>query len=296
MPTYKVTRKNNMTMIVEVHLKKSEKSFDIFFSPDHHWDNPKCERELLKSHLDECLAKNASIIMPGDTFCLMQGAYDPRKNKSDIRPEHNHANYLDRVINTAVEWYAPYRNNIHCLGQGNHESSILKRQETNVLERFCERSGIDVEMGYQGWVIYRVFTEGIASLRAVYKVYFNHGSGGDAPVTYGMIEHNRMNVNIEGADLLVLGHNHNRYTQEIMTHYYDQTAQCPKIKSVLNVRASTYKQEYTASGFHLEKGGRKPKPLGGTFVTLHLKRDSKDSWLLAAEPRFHATPTLSIAH
>ncbi len=38
----------------------------------------------------------------------MQGAYDPRKSKSDIRPEHNSANYFDAIINTAVDWFTPY--------------------------------------------------------------------------------------------------------------------------------------------------------------------------------------------
>jgi hypothetical protein len=129
-------------------------------------------------------------------------------------------------------------------------------------------------------------------------VYYNHGTGGDAPVTYGLIEHNRMNVNVEGADAISMGHNHNKYTQEIMVHYFDDHSFCykPKIKSVLNVRSSTYKQEYISGGFHIEKGGRKPKPLGGSFIRLHLKRAKNESWFLQAEPRFKSTPTLEIAH
>lgn len=287
-----------MTTIVEVHLKKTEKHFDIFVSPDHHWDNPKCNRELLQNHLDECKKLNASIILPGDTFCLMQGAYDPRKSKNDIRPEHNFANYLDRVVDTAAEWYMPYKNNIHAIGQGNHESSILKRQETDVLERFCEKLGSNVAMGYHGWIVYKVFVEGIKEARANYKIYFNHGTGGDAPVTYGLIEHNRMNVNVEGADAIVMGHNHNKYTQEIMVHYYDEapSAQAPKIRSVLNVRSSTYKQEYVAGGFHIERGGRKPKPLGGSFIRLYLGRTQKQAWILTAEPRFMSTPIQELIH
>ena len=64
----------------------------------------------------------------------MQGAYDPRKNKNDIRPEHNKANYLDAVVNDAVQWFSPYAHLIKVVGYGNHETNILKRQETDVIE------------------------------------------------------------------------------------------------------------------------------------------------------------------
>ena len=62
---------------------------------DLHWDNPKCDRVLLKKHLDYCLANNIYVVITGDLFCLMQGRGDNRRNKSDILPEHNNYKYLD---------------------------------------------------------------------------------------------------------------------------------------------------------------------------------------------------------
>ena len=53
---------------------------------DLHWDNPKCDREKLKAHLDYCKANKIPILINGDLFCLMQGKGDRRGNKSDIRP------------------------------------------------------------------------------------------------------------------------------------------------------------------------------------------------------------------
>ena len=40
---------------------------------DLHWDNPKCDRELLKKNLDYCLENNIPVHINGDMFCLMQG-------------------------------------------------------------------------------------------------------------------------------------------------------------------------------------------------------------------------------
>ena len=33
---------------------------------DLHWDNPHCDRDLLKRHLDYCLEENIPVIINGD--------------------------------------------------------------------------------------------------------------------------------------------------------------------------------------------------------------------------------------
>ena len=75
--------------------------------------------------------------MNGDFFCLMQGRGDPRRSKDDILPEHNNGRYLDSVVDTAVEWFAPYAEQLLVLGYGNHETSIIQYQETDILLRFA---------------------------------------------------------------------------------------------------------------------------------------------------------------
>lgn len=293
MPNYKVSKLNPMTVLVEVELTKGETHFDIFNAPDMHWDNPKCQRELLKSHLDEVKKSNGVIVMPGDTFCLMQGKYDPRGNKADIRPEHNVSNYLDAIVDDAAEWFKPYRENIVCIGTGNHESSILKRCETNILERFAGALGGNVPvLGYHGWIVFRISSQG--AQRGVWKYYFNHGSGGGGPVTRGQIEFSRFMMSIEGADCISAGHIHEKNASEVMVHYFDDNPASykPKIKPLLLMRSSTYKQEYTKNGFHIERGAP-PKPLGGTYVRIHLKRDKNKS-TITAEPRFTPTNPIEI--
>ena len=103
-----------------------------------HWDNPKCDRELLKKNLDYCLENNIPVHIAGDFFCLMQGRGDRRGNKSDIRPEHNNSRYLDSIVETAVEWFKPYKDILTVIGYGNHETAIIKYQETDLLQRFVD--------------------------------------------------------------------------------------------------------------------------------------------------------------
>ena len=83
---------------------------------DLHWDNPKCDWKILKKDLDYCVKESIPIMINGDMFCLMQGRGDHRKNKSDIRPEHNNAKYLDSIVETAVEWFTPYAHLLTVIG------------------------------------------------------------------------------------------------------------------------------------------------------------------------------------
>ncbi len=121
-----------------IHAVYCEKSINLLLMSDLHWDNPKCDRELLKNHLDEAVKRDCKIILNGDTFCIMQGKYDPRRSKKDIRPEHNKANYIDAVIHDAVDWFAPYKDHILLVGYGNHETAILKALETDPVQRFVD--------------------------------------------------------------------------------------------------------------------------------------------------------------
>ena len=164
---------------------------------DVHWDNPHCDRKLLKKHLDYCLDKNIPVIIVGDMFCLMQGRGDNRRNKSDIRPEHNNARYLDSVVETAVEWFAPYAGILKLITYGNHETGIIKYQETDVLQRFVSlfnyTNKSTVELGgYGGWIIYSFKDSSITN--ASFKHKYFHGSGGGGIVTKGAINLTRAPV------------------------------------------------------------------------------------------------------
>jgi predicted phosphodiesterase len=255
----------------------------ILLLSDIHWDNPKCDRTLLKKHLDEALKSNCDVLLNGDTFCLMQGAYDPRKNKSDILPEHNVANYLDAVVNTAIEFFTPYASILKVIGYGNHETSILKRHETDVIERFVfgfntkNKSNLQ-KGGYGGWIIYN-FTYG--TRQRSYKIKYYHGTGGGGPVTRGVIQHNRMSTFVEGADMIWMGHVHENYELEYNIERINKMNHI-ELKKVLMVRTATYKEEYNKGlgGFHVERGAS-PKPLGGRWLEIIPER-SKDNLTLHA--------------
>ena len=259
------------------HIIDVKKNIKLLCLSDLHWDNPKCDRKTLKRHLDYAVKEGAKILVNGDFFCLMQGKYDPRGNKKDIRPEHNKANYLDAVIETAVDWFKPYANHLIFIGYGNHETNILKRQETDMIQRFADlfnythKPDVPISVGgYGGWITiqFRI----TPTTRKSYKIHYYHGSGGGGAVTKGTIQHQRKMADIEGADCIWMGHVHELYTL-VQTKATLDNNRIPILKDILHLRTGAYKEEYQDGfgGWHVERGSP-AKPIGGIMLEVGVNR------------------------
>jgi hypothetical protein len=249
---------------------------------DIHWDNPHCDWDLLSKHLDYCVKHNIPVMVNGDFFCLMQGRGDNRRNKSDIRPEHNNARYLDSIVETAVEWWSPYAHILTVLGYGNHETAIIKFQETDLLQRFVDllnyKNGSNVHTGgYGGWFFIR---QNITTTqRKCTKVKYFHGSGGGGVVTKGALNLTRALEMFEGMDVFTMGHIHenaarNDVREQVHTH--PKSGHSVEHKRIHLMLTGTYKEEYQDgfSGWHVERGAP-PKPLGGRILKIHSPHHEK---------------------
>jgi hypothetical protein len=277
-----------------IHEVTCQSGQEFLLMSDLHWDNPHCDRGLLKNHLDEAVKRNAAIILNGDTYCCMGGKYDRRADKSLIRPEHNTDRYFDAIVDTSVEWFAPYAKNILLIGYGNHETAIIKHGETDLLQRFASTlnyaTGSAVQVGgYGGTIDIRVLHDTIRGVNFV--VHYYHGSAGGGVITKGVISDQRLLAGTEGYDCTWLGHVHELYYHQNMIHRYDRSTKTLIQKPIHQLRTATYKEEWDGGymGFHTERG-RGPKPLGGYWLKLETSRNtSKDN--KGPELQVHATFT-----
>lgn len=268
-------------MIVKHHKNVHELLFNganvkIAMLSDVHWDNPKCDWKYLKSHLDYCLQNDIKIMINGDMFCLMQGQGDRRKNKSDIRPEHNNSKYLDSIVETAVDFWSPYASLLTVIGYGNHETAIIKWQETDILQRFVDllnyKNGTNVQTGgYGGWLIIRQMITSTQSITT--KIKYFHGSGGGGVVTKGAINLTRALEMYEGFDVFTMGHIHENASRNDVR----DTVKCTKKegykiehKQIHLMITGAYKEEYGdgSKGWHIERGAP-VKPIGGRILTIN---------------------------
>jgi UDP-2,3-diacylglucosamine pyrophosphatase LpxH len=259
-----------------VDIGKVDQTVEPLWLADVHWDNPKCDWRHLRRTLDQAMAKDSPIFIIGDFFCAMQGKYDKRSHKEDVRPEHRVGKYLDALVETAVDWWKPYGSNLVLVTEGNHESKILERHETNLLDRFAagmrSAGGITEAGAYDGFIQQTLKASGVG--RGSWAGYYHHGYGGGGPVTKGAIDFNRLAEQVT-ADFYVMGHIHRSMTIE-------NAVRCLNIQGVIEtrqrdyVRLSTFKDEgQEGHGFAVEKG-MGVRFLGGKWQIISMRHENRD--------------------
>lgn len=263
--------------VIRINLPRVGDTQRVLLQSDVHWDNPKCDRDLFTQHLEEAREHDAPIIDNGDFFCAMQGKYDKRSNKNDLRPEHQRADYLDSLISTAADTLAPYRDLLTVRGDGNHETAILKNHETSLNERLVERLKAKgdtpiVKGGYSGFVVFEVTVEG--NVRFAFKLHYLHGHGGGGPVTRGVIQSNRHAVYLADADIVWTGHTHDTWCLPVRRVKLNNDNSSIIHTSQYHLSTPGYKEEWHDGygGWHVERGGP-PKPVGAAWLTFKNNRN-----------------------
>jgi len=118
---------------------KNKKEYWILVQADGHLDNPKCDLDLYKKHLEQAKERNAKIIQIGDMFDVMQGKFDKRSNKQSLKNEFKNKSYFDGVIDFYCDLHKNYKDNLFLLTEGNHESSIKNKNETDLIYRTVDK-------------------------------------------------------------------------------------------------------------------------------------------------------------
>jgi hypothetical protein len=241
----------------------------FLLSSDRHHDNVHADWSLELKHLNQARERDAGIIDIGDMHCAMQGKYDRRADRSQLRDEYQMGNYLDRLVEVAAEFYRPFVDNFVVIGRGNHETAIRKYHETDLTDRTCAmlRQLTDKEVhsgGYGGWVRF-YFHMTSTRVRRICLKYF-HGSGGGGPVTRGVIQTNRMAVFLPDAQIIATGHTHDQWLVPISRERISNAGEI-YLDEQVHVRCGTYKDEYHdgSEGWHIERGAP-PKPVGAQWL------------------------------
>lgn len=244
----------------------------ILLRADAHHDNRHCLHDKEREHLEEAKERNALVFDFGDLCCAMQGKWDRRADQSQMREELQGNSYLDRLVKYNADFYAPYARQFVLMGQGNHETSILKHHQTNLTERIVERlKSKNPELlcgGFSGWVRFMFERSNACTSR---RLKWHHGYGGDAPVTKGTIQTSRQAVYLPDADFVCTGHTHNSWLFPIERERISEAGVLFKDRQ-LHIKVPGYKDEYSDGyeGWHIERGGP-PKPIGAVWLRFYLK-------------------------
>ena len=275
---------HRITFTIRGATKENDPCYVLLRSDAHH-DNPHSDNELEEKHLKEALERDAPIIDNGDAFCAMQGRWDKRSCKDDLKPEHQVENYLDALVSTYADFLKPYASQFAVVAQGNHETAIRRHHETCLTTRLIERlrmaSGKAIFDGmYTGWVIIsvkRLSANGKEkksnnkatrpALRTL-RIWRTHGYGGAAPVTKGTIQTNRRAVYVPDANIIMSGHTHQEWFFPIQRMRISSKGKVYQDEQ-LHISLPSYKDGFGIGekGWEVEKGFP-PAPRGAVWLKL----------------------------
>lgn len=257
-------------------LKPNEVTTVGLLLSDVHFDSTKCDRDMLKDHLDKALALKASVYIFGDWFDLMQGMYDPRRSYSSLRPEYKSITYLDDVINDAVEFLEPYKEVLAIVGRGNHETNIEKRLSTSPIDRLVGALGGGIMAGpYSGWV-QLVYSRNANNHGGRHQrmLHFHHGYGGNAPRSKGVLNVDLDQKEWPDADVIVSGHTHQKWHVPMSVERITDRLNTYE-DTVHHLKLGSYKKLDRFAGWEVEKGFQQPR-LGGWWMDAELRRTKHD--------------------
>jgi hypothetical protein len=232
---------------------------------DIHFDSIYCKRQILTKLLNQAKEQEAGIFIIGDLCDVMQVKGDPRSSKNELRPEYLVEDYIDAVVDDAIEYFAPYRHNIIMVSEGNHETAVSGHHETNVIGRFCKALDIP-HLGYAGYVrfMFRHDKEGRKSGMSSLPMWFHHGSGGGGEVTKGVGRAQRELGPVPDARIYVGGHIHRSWRVDDMRVRLTKDGHTTTERT-LHCCLPTMKDEFDLrGGYHIVKG-RWPRVIGGLW-------------------------------
>lgn len=275
--------KSKMEIIQEgaVTTIKTNGGIKILQTSDIHFDSFYCNRAQLFLDLQYAVANGIYVMIFGDIFDAMQGRFDPRRHMEDVRPEYRRENYYDLIVDDAIEQLNPYASNILLVSDGNHELSVLKNANTDLIGRLVKGLSSPKHTVYRGGYggILRFIDDGFIN-----PAKYFHGSGGEAPVTRGAIQTNRQAVFLPDYNMILNGHSHHQYiipiTRERVTpdgvQYFDFQ---------WHLRSPGYNMSYGdgTKGWEVTRGGV-PKPLGSVLIDIKKNEIRPTPWISVPIP------------
>jgi hypothetical protein len=189
-----------------------QKEFGWLLASDLHDDDMFFDNELFQKQFDEAVSKGYRILLNGDVLSM----YLPKDIKRYTSGQDKVTGVdakMNLIVGRVYERLTPYVEYIDEIGTGNHEVSILKYHSFDATLQLIGRlNGIRKNPqpikhgGYTGWIRFIFNRGGGRSGTAHYDIFRDHGKGGSAEVTRGMIDLQRLQH--KHADLIWLAHKH----------------------------------------------------------------------------------------
>ena len=211
---------------------------------------------------------------------------DKRYSKSeDIFPQQD---MLNRIVEQTTELLMPYVNYIDIIGIGNHELTVLRKYNYDIIRDVLYRLNQNRKKelipiyhgGYARWVrfIFNHNSESVNTPRtSKFDIYMHHGIGGSAPVTKGMIDLSRLSGVV--VDLIVISHKHRQVFNQDKIMSISDKGDHVDVRNRMKIITGCFKQninlyDINSEGMQVDYGEQKfynAEETGGQFLNIKIK-------------------------
>lgn len=183
--------------------------------------------------------------------------------------------FIDAAVRDMCYLLEPYKDRIICLGLGNHEKTILKKANTNMVKRVCR----ELDVPYAGYSFFidlsliKVAKDGkriTKSHRVVIRAHHGWGSGSRTQ-GYPLTKYAHDIKNYE-ADVYCYGHDH-----RLMSDHMDVIVPCgdsidARKKFICLTGTFLRTLSKTTDAAYGEEAGYPPAPVGGLTIKIKPER------------------------
>ena len=232
-----------------------QNNFRVVWVSDLHKDSEYSEWKKVKKYLDE--NPDVYIVFGGDSLDVMQFVNDKRGSKSSTLPQYNQTDYANQVIKDVREdIIIPYKDRIISWNRGNHDNSIIKRHNIDLLNLIC---GTDVHIHeYSGYIILSApRTHDLKNTRVIINFCHSPFSGGTR--SKGSLSIDIAKANYPSADIWITEHIHDGFIHPVRHEFISsKNTIVQKTKWYVQNIAAKQETQGKRNGFHHEtnKGNR----------------------------------------
>lgn len=260
-------------LIISRHGPFTGDSLSFRLISDCHLGAHNFDEALLLAELEDAKACKDRLLINGDLFDLILPGDLKRFRPGVLHPRLQGRN---DIVNAVLEWayeiFEPYLGQLDLVGVGNHETSLEKHSSTDLVALLlgmfngklaAQNSKHSVwHGGYAGMAIYDFN-------KAPFVVYYHHGWGSGSTLSSAAGDWNRL-AQIEGCDLLWLGHKHVRLNAHICKLRPPLSGFEPEVADVRLVRTGAYLTTYGGqSKKSLKDSGRRSNYAADAGMSAH---------------------------
>lgn len=193
-----------------------------------------------------------------------------------MHPRLHRPDVLNAAIEYAEELFAPVADYVDVIGSGNHDTAVTKYHSLDpvsiLIDRLNQRH--KTQIAYGGYSGYYRLNARYGNQNFDFKLRYFHGSGGSAPISKGLIDQARMLQWVSDADVLHLGHKHNRLVDNgILRERLNRNNRVVYEPVMVVHTASYFEPSPERPGWAQEKGFA-PQAKGGVMLTLRFSASS----------------------